>query len=152
MSYQVTKMIVLAALTPQLTQFTIHSARLQCSLHDEQKFIQVKAFEQIVKCPQFHGSNSSLYIAKRGQHDDWKFLIVGSNLLQHLQSTHFWQTQIKQDQVNIILIIDHEPNLPQQLARFLKKHNYDVSAVAVGEAGLQELQNNTIDLVMLDLA
>src|SRR5438270_231630 len=50
-----------------------------------------------------------------------------------------------------ILIIDDEPHLPHQLARFLKKHNYDVSAVADGEAGLQELQKNNIDLVLLDL-
>ena len=50
-----------------------------------------------------------------------------------------------------ILIIDDEPHLPHQLARFLKKHNYDVSAVADGEAGLRELQKNNIDLVLLDL-
>ncbi|HYL44289.1 MAG TPA: sigma-54 dependent transcriptional regulator [Ktedonobacteraceae bacterium] len=50
-----------------------------------------------------------------------------------------------------ILIIDDEPHLPYQLARFLKKHNYDVSTVADGEAGLQELQKNNIDLVLLDL-
>ena len=50
-----------------------------------------------------------------------------------------------------ILIIDDEPHLPHQLARFLKKHNYDVSTVADGEAGLRELQKNNIDLVLLDL-
>jgi len=50
-----------------------------------------------------------------------------------------------------ILIIDDEPHLPHQLARFLKKHGYEVSTVAHGEAGLQELQKNSIDLVLLDL-
>ncbi|MFL5627549.1 MAG: sigma-54-dependent transcriptional regulator [Ktedonobacteraceae bacterium] len=50
-----------------------------------------------------------------------------------------------------ILIIDDEPHLPHQFARFLKKHGYDVSVVADGEAGLQELQKNNIDLVLLDL-
>ncbi|GAC1347539.1 MAG: sigma-54 dependent transcriptional regulator [Ktedonobacteraceae bacterium] len=50
-----------------------------------------------------------------------------------------------------ILIIDDEPHLPHQLARFLKKHSYEVSTVANGEAGLQELQKNSIDLVLLDL-
>jgi len=50
-----------------------------------------------------------------------------------------------------ILIVDDEPHLPHQFARFLKKHGYDVSVVADGEAGLQELQKNNIDLVLLDL-
>jgi two-component system, NtrC family, response regulator AtoC len=50
-----------------------------------------------------------------------------------------------------ILIIDDEPHLPYQLARYLKKHGYEVSTVADGEAGLQELGNNSIDLVLLDL-
>ncbi len=50
-----------------------------------------------------------------------------------------------------ILIIDDEPHLPHQFARFLKKHGYDVSTVADGEAGWQELQKNNIDLVLLDL-
>jgi DNA-binding NtrC family response regulator len=50
-----------------------------------------------------------------------------------------------------ILIIDDEPHLPHQFARYLRKHAYDVSTVADGEAGLQELQKNNIDLVLLDL-
>jgi len=50
-----------------------------------------------------------------------------------------------------ILIIDDEPNLPNQLARYLKKHTYEVSTVADGVAGLQVLQKDSIDLVLLDL-
>lgn len=50
-----------------------------------------------------------------------------------------------------ILIIDDEPHLPHQFARFLKKRGYDVYTAANGEAGLQELQKNTIDLVLLDV-
>lgn len=50
-----------------------------------------------------------------------------------------------------ILIIDDEPHLPHQFARFLRKRGYEVSTAADGEAGLQELQRNDIDLVLLDL-
>ncbi|HYK86662.1 MAG TPA: sigma-54 dependent transcriptional regulator [Ktedonobacteraceae bacterium] len=50
-----------------------------------------------------------------------------------------------------ILIIDDEPHLPHQFARFLKRHGYDVTTVADGEAGLQVLQKDSIDLVLLDL-
>lgn len=51
-----------------------------------------------------------------------------------------------------ILIIDDEPHLPHQFARFLKKRGgYEVFTAADGELGLQELQRNTIDLVLLDL-
>jgi DNA-binding NtrC family response regulator len=50
-----------------------------------------------------------------------------------------------------ILIIDDEPHLPHQLARYLRKHGYEVYTASDGEAGLQELQKNTIDLVLLDL-
>lgn len=50
-----------------------------------------------------------------------------------------------------ILIIDDEPHLPHQLARFLRKHSYEVLLAPDGEAGLRELQSNTIDLVLLDL-
>lgn len=50
-----------------------------------------------------------------------------------------------------ILIIDDEPYLPHQFSRFLQKHGYEVSLAADGEAGLQELQAHTIDLVLLDL-
>lgn len=50
-----------------------------------------------------------------------------------------------------ILIIDDEPHLPHQLARYLRKHGYEVSTAADGESGLQELQKNTIDLILLDL-
>ena len=50
-----------------------------------------------------------------------------------------------------ILIVDDEPYLPHQLARFLKRHCYDVFTAVDGESGLVELQKNTIDLVLLDL-
>jgi len=50
-----------------------------------------------------------------------------------------------------ILIVDDEPHLPHQLARFLKKQSYKVSIAADGEAGLRELQNQSFDLVLLDL-
>ncbi len=50
-----------------------------------------------------------------------------------------------------ILIIDDEPHLPHQLARFLRKHTYEVLIASDGEAGLRELRSNTIDLVLLDL-
>lgn len=52
---------------------------------------------------------------------------------------------------NSILIIDDEPYLPQQLARYLKKHEYDVSIAPDGEEGLKELSRNSVDLVLLDL-
>lgn len=50
-----------------------------------------------------------------------------------------------------ILIIDDEPNLPHQFARFLRKHGYEVYTVPDGESGLQELRRRTIDLVLLDV-
>ncbi len=50
-----------------------------------------------------------------------------------------------------ILIIDDEPHLPHQLARFLRKQGYEVTTAVDGETGLQELQKNLIDLVLLDL-
>jgi len=50
-----------------------------------------------------------------------------------------------------ILIIDDEPHLPHQLARFLKKQGYEVYTAPDGETGLLELQQNTIDLVLLDV-
>jgi DNA-binding NtrC family response regulator len=50
-----------------------------------------------------------------------------------------------------ILIVDDEPHLPHQLARYLRKRGYDVYTASDGEAGLRELQKNTIDLVLLDL-
>ncbi len=50
-----------------------------------------------------------------------------------------------------ILIIDDEPYLPHQFARFLKRYGYEVFTAIDGEAGLAELQQNTIDLVLLDL-
>jgi DNA-binding NtrC family response regulator len=50
-----------------------------------------------------------------------------------------------------ILIIDDEPYLPHQFARYLRKRDYEVYIASDGEAGLQELQKNTIDLVLLDL-
>src|SRR5579863_6605111 len=50
-----------------------------------------------------------------------------------------------------ILIIDDEPHLPHQLARFLKKQGYEVYTAPNGETGLLELQKNSIDLVLLDV-
>src|SRR5437588_4054286 len=50
-----------------------------------------------------------------------------------------------------ILIIDDEPYLPLQFARYLRRHGYEVHTAADGEAGLAEMQRNTIDLVLLDL-
>jgi DNA-binding NtrC family response regulator len=50
-----------------------------------------------------------------------------------------------------ILIIDDEPHLPHQFARFLRKRGYEVYTAADGETGLQTLQQNTIDLILLDL-
>lgn len=50
-----------------------------------------------------------------------------------------------------ILIIDDEPYLPHQFARFLRKHGYEVVTAGDGETGLQELQKNPIDLILLDL-
>lgn len=50
-----------------------------------------------------------------------------------------------------ILIIDDEPYLPHQFARYLRKHGYEVHTAANGDAGLVEMQRNTIDLVLLDL-
>ena len=50
-----------------------------------------------------------------------------------------------------ILIIDDEPHLPHQLARYLGKHGYEVITAAEGAAGLHELQKNTIDLLLLDV-
>lgn len=50
-----------------------------------------------------------------------------------------------------ILIVDDEPYLPHQLARYLGKHGYEVSTAADGETGLCELQKNTIDLLLLDV-
>lgn len=50
-----------------------------------------------------------------------------------------------------ILIIDDEPHLPYQFARFLKKYSYEVYTAPDGEAGLLELQRNNIDLVLLDV-
>ncbi len=51
----------------------------------------------------------------------------------------------------VILIIDDEPNLPHQLARYLRKRSYEVYTAADGEAGLRELQKYTVDLVLLDV-
>ena len=50
-----------------------------------------------------------------------------------------------------ILIIDDEPYLPHQFARFLRKQGYEVYTVPDGESGLQELQRRTVDLVLLDV-
>ena len=45
-----------------------------------------------------------------------------------------------------ILIIDDEPYLPHQLARFLRKHGYEVETAADGESGLKIAQKKIIDL------
>lgn len=50
-----------------------------------------------------------------------------------------------------ILIVDDEPNLPHQLARYLEKHSYEVFTAADGETGLAEVQKKTIDLLLLDV-
>lgn len=50
-----------------------------------------------------------------------------------------------------ILIIDDEPHLPHQYARFLRKHGYEVLTASHGEAGLQVMQEHMIDLVLLDM-
>src|ERR1700692_3096892 len=50
-----------------------------------------------------------------------------------------------------ILIIDDEPHLPYQLARFLKKQGYEVYTAPDGEAGLLEFPKNRIDLLLLDV-
>lgn len=50
-----------------------------------------------------------------------------------------------------ILIIDDEPHLPHQFARFLRKHGYEAFTAACGEEGLGELKKNVIDLVLLDV-
>ena len=50
-----------------------------------------------------------------------------------------------------ILIIDDEPHLPHQLARFLKKQGFEVYTAPDGETGLLELQKNSIDMVLLDV-
>lgn len=50
-----------------------------------------------------------------------------------------------------ILLIDDEPHLPYQLARYLRKRGYEVHTAADGEAGLQELQKYSVDLVLLDM-
>ncbi|HEY7415283.1 MAG TPA: sigma 54-interacting transcriptional regulator, partial [Ktedonobacteraceae bacterium] len=50
-----------------------------------------------------------------------------------------------------IVIIDDEPHLPHQFARYLKRQGYEVYVASDGEAGIQQLQRNTIDLVLLDM-
>ena len=50
-----------------------------------------------------------------------------------------------------IFIIDDEPHLPHQFARFLRKHGYEAITAASGEEGLRELKKNVIDLVLLDV-
>jgi two-component system, NtrC family, response regulator AtoC len=50
-----------------------------------------------------------------------------------------------------IIIIDDEPHLPHQFARYLRKHGYEVATVADGESGLEVLEKDNIDLVLLDL-
>jgi DNA-binding NtrC family response regulator len=50
-----------------------------------------------------------------------------------------------------LLIIDDEPYLPHQLARFLRKHGYEVETAVDGESGLKLVQKEMIDLVLLDL-
>ena len=51
-----------------------------------------------------------------------------------------------------ILIVDDEPYLPRQFARFLRKHGYEVYTVPDGESGLHEESNtNKKDIsIMID--
>ena len=65
------KMVVIAALTSQLTQFTVHGACLQGPLHHHQQLIKVKTLQKIVRGAQLHGSNGSLYIAMCSEHHYW---------------------------------------------------------------------------------
>jgi two-component system, NtrC family, response regulator AtoC len=51
----------------------------------------------------------------------------------------------------VILIIDDEPHLPHQFARFLRKRGFETFTAASGEEGLAELKKNVIDLVLLDV-
>ncbi len=50
-----------------------------------------------------------------------------------------------------ILIVDDEPHLPYQIGKFLKKYGYEVYCAGDGVAGLQELQKQSIDLMLLDM-
>ncbi len=51
----------------------------------------------------------------------------------------------------VILIIDDEPYLPHQFARYLRKQSYEVTLAADGDAGLRELQHRAVDLILLDV-
>lgn len=50
-----------------------------------------------------------------------------------------------------ILIVDDEPHLPHQLARYLEKHGYEVFTAADGASGLREMQRLSVDLLLLDV-
>lgn len=50
-----------------------------------------------------------------------------------------------------ILIVDDEPHLPYQFARFLTKQGYEVMIAHNGEEGLQAMQQVSFDLVLLDV-
>ena len=50
-----------------------------------------------------------------------------------------------------ILIVDDEPHLPYSIGRFLRRHGYEVFYAGDGEAGLAELQKQSIDLMLLDM-
>ncbi len=50
-----------------------------------------------------------------------------------------------------ILIVDDEPHLPHQFARFLRKQGYEVHTAPDGDAGLQIVRKSEIDLVLLDV-
>ena len=50
-----------------------------------------------------------------------------------------------------ILIVDDEPHLPHQFARFLRRHGYEVTTAPDAESGLLELQKDVVDLVLLDV-
>ncbi|HEY1353907.1 MAG TPA: sigma-54 dependent transcriptional regulator [Ktedonobacteraceae bacterium] len=50
-----------------------------------------------------------------------------------------------------ILIVDDEPHLPHQLARFLGRHGYEVLTAADGPAGARALEQHTVDLLLLDV-
>lgn len=50
-----------------------------------------------------------------------------------------------------VLVVDDDPQIRLLVARFLQRHSYQVSAAADGDALLDTLSRNPIDLVILDL-
>lgn len=50
-----------------------------------------------------------------------------------------------------ILVIDDDPQIRRVMRSTLTAHGYEVNDARTGEEGLQELRNNSYDLVLLDL-